>query len=69
MSDIKRLAEEVDALTRQNEALRKALNALACEVDGMRAFEPEVRAAISNTNWACLRHHVDAARAALKETP
>jgi hypothetical protein len=42
-----------------------ALRKLANEVGGLRAFEPQVRAAIGNTNWEVLMHHQAEALAVL----
>lgn len=49
-------------------ALRAALEGLANEVSGLVAFEPDVRAVISNTNWRCIMDRVAAARRALEES-
>jgi len=49
--------ENIRALLDEIEALRK----LANEVSGLRAFEPEIRAAIGNTNWSVLMGCLDAA--------
>lgn len=42
-----------------------ALTKLTNEVDGLCAFEIEIREAIGNTNWAVLRQRVEEARAVL----
>lgn len=46
-------------------ALLEALSFLANEVDGMRAFEDEVRQVIGHTNWSVLAVRLKEARAAL----
>ena len=60
--------EKAMVLIAEVRALRKALRQFANELDGMRAFEPEVVAVISRTNWNVLRLRIDEARAALGET-
>lgn len=45
-----------------------ALRKLAAEVSGLRVFEPEVRLAISNTNWSVLMLRLDEADALLTRT-
>lgn len=55
-----RQAEEI-------ERLRRALRRLSGEVESVtKAFEPEMRDAIGNTNFGCLTHFMDEARAALE---
>ena len=38
---------------------------LSNEVGGLRAFEPEIRGIIGNTNWAILMQRLDEAGAAI----
>lgn len=45
--------------------LRAALAGLAANAGALRAFEPEVRAAIGNTNWEAIAEYVRRADAAL----
>lgn len=47
------------------EKLAEAALALANESSALHAFEIEVRAAISNTNWRCIMDRVEQTRAAL----
>lgn len=42
-----------------------ALEKLANEVEGLGAFEPEIREAIGNTNWSVLRLRMTEAHAAI----
>ena len=54
-------AEAADALAAKDTALsemRQTLQKLANEVGGLIAFEPEVRQAIGNTNWAVLQQRL-----------
>lgn len=48
-------------------AEREALIGLAANAGALRAFEPEVRAAIGNTNWQAIMDYVAMADAALSQ--
>lgn len=56
---------EIIRLTAQLAEAREALRKLANEVGGLRAFEHEVRQAVSNTNWNVLMLRLQEAGAAL----
>ena len=43
----------------------KSLRKLTAEVGGLRAFEPEIRAELGNTNWAVLMDRLSEADAAI----
>lgn len=61
------LLTELAALKAERDVMAEALAKLANEASGLRAFEHEVRQAISNTNWECLQLRVDEARKALED--
>jgi hypothetical protein len=51
------------------DGLREALRKLRNEVEALRAFEPQVREIIGNTNWECLFARVAIADSILSSTP
>ena len=59
------MRDRIDALARQNEALRKALSNLVADADRWRASVEAVIGRQPREDWPAL----DSARAALKETP
>lgn len=60
-----RQREELPAPAEPSEWLR-ILRGLATNAGALRAFEPEVRAVIGNTNWQCIADYVAQADAALE---
>ena len=64
--DRNRDTERHAAVYAERDALRAACERLANEVSGLRAFEHEVRDAISNTNWEVLALREREAREALR---
>lgn len=51
-------AERIQTIMDHLNASHRALRRLANEVGGLKAFEPEVRQAIGNTNWAVLQERL-----------